>query len=102
MYFLEGLGGWRSQKILWEFIERQGVELHAPNQAETERIKVLMEKYSDTPMDLADASLVATAETRELRQVFTLDSDFRVYRAKNNEPFRGHPVKNMSMRGSCS
>jgi uncharacterized protein len=50
-----------------------------------------MEKYSDTPMDLADASLVATAETRQLRRVFTLDSDFRVYRANDKEPFEVVP-----------
>jgi len=31
-------------------------------------------------MDLADASLVATAETLGIRQIFTLDSDFYVYR----------------------
>jgi predicted nucleic acid-binding protein len=31
-------------------------------------------------MDLADASLVAVAETRLFRRVFTIDSDFYVYR----------------------
>jgi predicted nucleic acid-binding protein len=91
MYFLEGIGGWRSQKILWEFIERHGVELHTPNAAEADRIRALMEKYSDTPMDLADASLVASAETRQLRRVFTLDSDFRVYRANDKETFEMVP-----------
>ncbi len=40
----------------------------------------LMEKYRDTPMDLADASLVVVAESRSLRRLFTLDSDFRIYR----------------------
>jgi predicted nucleic acid-binding protein len=91
MYFLEGIGGWRSQKILWEFIERHGVELHTPNQNEADRIRELMEKYRDTPMDLADASLVATAERRHLRRVFTLDSDFRVYRTNDGEPFEVIP-----------
>lgn len=38
-------------------------------------------------MDLADASLVAAAETRQLRRVFTLDSDFTVHRANDREPF---------------
>ena len=91
MYFLEGIGGWRSQKVLWEFIERHGVELHTPKSNEADRIRALMEKYSDTPMDLADASLVATAENRQLRRVFTLDSDFRVYRASDREPFEVVP-----------
>ena len=31
-------------------------------------------------MDLADASLVAVAEGRSLRRVFTVDNDFYVYR----------------------
>jgi hypothetical protein len=39
-----------------------------------------MEKYQDTPMDLADASLVAIAESLSPHRVFTLDSDFQVYR----------------------
>jgi predicted nucleic acid-binding protein len=91
MYFLEGLGGWKSQKTLWEFLQRHGVELHTPNAVGVARIEDIMEKYSDTPMDLADASLVATAETRRLRQIFTLDADFRVYRAQDKEPFEVIP-----------
>ena len=31
-------------------------------------------------MDLADASLVAAAESHRLRQVFTLDHHFQIYR----------------------
>ena len=58
-----------------------------PTSSETDRMYSLMEKYQDMPMDLADASLVATAETLQLRRVFTLDSDFRVYRVNEREPF---------------
>ena len=46
-----------------------------------------MEQYSDTPMDLADASLVATAEALHLTRIFTLDSDFYVYRIKDTGTF---------------
>ena len=42
-----------------------------------------MLKYQDTPMDLADASLVAFAETHSIRKIFTLDGDFRLYRLAN-------------------
>lgn len=41
---------------------------------------VLMQKHHDTPMDLADASLVAVAERLGLKRIFTRDSDFRIYR----------------------
>jgi uncharacterized protein len=40
----------------------------------------LMHKYHDTPMDLADASMVAIAESLGQQRMFTLDSDFYVYR----------------------
>ena len=38
-----------------------------------------MGKYHDLPMDLADASLVAAAESLGIRALFTFDSDFRIY-----------------------
>jgi len=43
----------------------------------------LMDRYSDHPMDLADASLVAAAEALRSTTVFTLDrGDFAAYRAR--------------------
>ena len=55
------------------------------------RMPALMERYRDLPMDLADASLVALAEERRLRQVFTLDADFRVYRLPDGQAFEVLP-----------
>jgi hypothetical protein len=52
---------------------------------------VLMEKYQDTPMDLADASIVTVAETRSLRRVFTIDTAFRVYRLSDGTPLEVLP-----------
>jgi predicted nucleic acid-binding protein len=48
--------------------------------AEVDRLDALMAQYADNPMDMADGSLVAVAEGRGLRQVFTLDSHFYAYR----------------------
>ena len=85
MYFLGK--GWNKQAPLWKYLEDNRLEVHQTNSAEMKRMRALMEKYRDTPMDLADASLVASAETRQLRRIFTLDSDFRVYLANDKEPF---------------
>jgi predicted nucleic acid-binding protein len=52
----------------------------------------LMEKYQNVPMDLADASLVAIAEVTGVREVFTLDGDFYVYRINDREPFEVFPA----------
>ena len=43
-------------------------------------MEILLEQYRDTPMDLADASLVVAAETLGGRRVFTLDRHFYAYR----------------------
>ncbi|GAB4276634.1 MAG: hypothetical protein Fur0025_01940 [Oscillatoriaceae cyanobacterium] len=49
-----------------------------------DRLLVLMERYQDRPMDLADATLVLTAEQTGYRQILTLDSDFLFYRIRND------------------
>ena len=45
-----------------------------------EHILLLTEKYSNVPMDFADASLVVVAEKRNIKNVVSIDSDFYVYR----------------------
>lgn len=91
MYFLYELRGWSAQEILWQFLERKALELHLASILEQNRIRKLMEKYRDVPMDLADASLVAAAETRGSNRIFTLDSDFYVYRLNNKDGFEVIP-----------
>ena len=54
--------------------------MHQLTRAETARVAELMEQYRDTPMDLADASLIAVAESRSLRLAFTVDRQFYIYR----------------------
>ena len=80
MYLLGSVGGFDYQSELWKLNSTGRLLLHDLSSAEFERMNELMEKYRDTPMDLADASLVVTAESLSIRQIFTLDGDFRVYR----------------------
>lgn len=54
-------------------------------------MRSLMEQYRDIPMDLADASLVATAESLNQRRIFTLDRDFQIYRFRGNQSFEVVP-----------
>ena len=79
MYFLS-VGGYPKQLAFWQFWHSGKLTLHDLTASEVQRMAVLMEKYHDTPMDLADASLVAVAESRALPQIWTLDSDFYIYR----------------------
>jgi len=55
-----------------------------------DRIIQLMAKYADTPMDFADATIVAVSERLGIRDVATLDSHFVVYRLHDRQIFRNH------------
>lgn len=63
MYLLGRYGGWFAQQELWNYVADEILVLHLNGEQEQAKMKILMEKYHDIPMDLADASLVATAET---------------------------------------
>ena len=80
MYLLGEVGGYRYQAALWNLRTAGRLILLDLTARETDRMDVLMKKYKDVPMDLADASLVAIAENRSIRRVFSLDKDFFVYR----------------------
>jgi uncharacterized protein len=86
--YLLGRGGWAAQSLIWKLVLSGRLELADPQEMPLERVAALMERYKDHPMDLADASLVALAETRNLRQVFTLDRrDFHSYRIQGRRRF---------------
>lgn len=91
MYLAYRAGGFPMQLALWRYVDNRVVIFHDLSEADIERTKALMEKYRDTPMDMADASLVAAAEARDIKQVFTLDSDFYVYQRYDKEPFEVAP-----------
>lgn len=72
---------WQAQDALWEMIQTGAIEILAAAADDFGRIRELMRKYRDLPMDLADAALVRVAERERLRRVFTLDRrDFQIYR----------------------
>ena len=70
-----------AQDELWGLLETGRLSLFGLDAADAPRMRALMRKYRDLPMDLADASLVAVAEREGISRVFTLDRrDFGVYR----------------------
>jgi predicted nucleic acid-binding protein len=79
-YLLSSVGGRRSQTSLWEMRRTGRLMLLDITHAEADRMQELTEQYSNVPMDLADASLVAVAESRGYPRLFSVDSDFYIYR----------------------
>jgi predicted nucleic acid-binding protein len=57
------------------------------------RIKELMQKYRDLPMDFADAALVRVAERDSLVRILTFDSHFEVYRLPRRTKFSVLPSR---------
>ena len=71
---------------LREFIVNGGLSVWFLDRTTLTRAFELMDLYAEHPMDLADASLVAAAESLGTRKVFTVDrKDFATYRVR-----RGH------------
>lgn len=80
MYLLNGLGGYHFQESLWTMRRQGRLLLMDLTSTEVDRVDALMARYHNVPMDLADASLVAIAESRGIRRLFAIDSDFYIYR----------------------
>lgn len=80
IYLLGNEGGFPYQERLWKLRRNGALVLMELTSAEGDRMDALMAKYQDVPMDAADASLVAVAESRGYRRLFTIDSDFYIYR----------------------
>lgn len=86
MYLLSE--SWLAQKALWSRLETDALTLAALDETDASRLRELMEKYRDFPMDLADAALVRVAERESLTQIFTLDrKHFGSYRAARRRRF---------------
>ncbi len=80
---------WKAQDNLWEFVGRGGIEIAELEKSVMDRCRTLMSKYRDLPMDLADAALVAAAEARKIKSVFTLDhKDFSIYKPSHLKRFK--------------
>ncbi len=87
MYLLSRAGGSTGREALWRLVLTRRLEVLDLSRTAVERSADLMATYADLPMDLADATLVAVAEERGERRVFTLDSDFSVYRLRGRQRF---------------
>jgi predicted nucleic acid-binding protein len=73
-----------------ELLTRAHVQIvEATQPAQVLAAAVLMQKYADTPMDFADATLVAVAEELAVLDVLTLDRrGFSAYRTSAGKRFR--------------
>jgi hypothetical protein len=70
-----------AQMELLNLVETGALRILPFGRDDIPRLKALMTKYRDLPMDLADAALVRVAEREGIRTIFTIDRrDFSLYR----------------------
>ena len=68
-----------------KWINDKGIIIHDIQQKDIQRIIELSTKYSDIPMDFADATLVVAAEQTGIHKIISIDSDFEIYRLPSKE-----------------
>ena len=91
MCLLGKSGGHPYQAALWPLRSDGRLLLHDLTAVEIDRAELLMEKYGNFPGDLADASLVALAESLSHQRVFTLDRRFHIYRLADRSVLESIP-----------
>ncbi len=74
---------------LMEMAERDAFAIRDIREPDVKRMRELLRKYGDLPMDLADAALVAVGEREQVETVFTLDvRGFSVFHPRHRDRFR--------------
>jgi len=70
----------RGRSHLCDMVSDGALDLVHLEATDLRRMKELMVKYGDLPMDFADAALVRAAERDGLNRIITFDHHFHVYR----------------------
>lgn len=69
------------------WVDAGAVTVEAITTDDFQRIRELIIKYSDLPMDFADACLVVLGEKLNISKVATIDRDFDIYKLKGKRSF---------------
>jgi predicted nucleic acid-binding protein len=87
-YLLYERSGQTAQFRFLQQLTTDSIQIFDFQKHHLERAIQLMQQYADLPMDLADASLVVTAEVLQENRILTTDiRDFSIYRYLNNLAF---------------
>lgn len=75
-----------------KWLEKGGLVIYTIEENDIARITDLTFKYSNIPMDLADATLITASENLNIKEIITIDSDFYIYKNIINDY-----IKNISI-----
>lgn len=75
----------KTQINFLKWINRGGLQIFDLEFYHLIRMIELSEKFTDVPMDLADATLIVASEAKGITKIASIDSDFYVYRNIRNK-----------------
>ena len=75
----------KKQSLLFNLMDAGVLEIEFSLKHDASSICKLIDKYADVPMSLADACLVRMSEIHDGSRIFTLDSDFKIYRRNGRQ-----------------
>lgn len=84
------LVGTRRQNLVLDWIDDPHIHMFSIDTG-LAFMRAQLELYADLPCDLADASLLYAASTTGVREIWTLDSDFLVYRLPDRSRLKVTP-----------
>jgi predicted nucleic acid-binding protein len=70
----------KGSDLVMQLIQRKIISISFRLDENIQPVRKLLAKYCSVPMSLADACLVRMSELDQSSQVFTLDTDFNLYR----------------------
>jgi predicted nucleic acid-binding protein len=77
-----------AQSAALDFVLQSVVEIVPSNPESLKKIKNLMKKYADLPMDFADATIVCLATETGMQNIVTFDKrDFAIYKLPKKKSF---------------
>lgn len=79
-----------AQIAFLEWVGKGGIKIESVHEYDILNFIKTFQKYSDLPMDFADACMVILAETHDWLDIATIDKDFHIYRINGSEKFRVH------------
>jgi predicted nucleic acid-binding protein len=77
----------KAQSAAIDFVLSGAITMVPSSLNSLKKVKSLMVKYRDIPMDYADATLVSLAEDLSVHEIVTFDSHFDIYRLPLKKSF---------------
>ena len=69
----------RAVDAIFDIVDDDAIDLAPIEAPDLKRMKALMRKYRDLPMDFTDAALVRVAEREKINRILSFDAHFDVY-----------------------